>query len=794
MVYTEAAGLLLPDVEARVFEATRGMRLVFLADAPDYTITAVSRDMCLHLGMNKEDLIGRSVFVAFPAASGDWGQLGQHGIKASLDYVMLHKMEHNIAQQRYDVPNATGGFRESYWRNFSTPVLDDEGAVAYIIHTTEEITEDLKVDAEHTAHLELMDAYRKMQESEAKYRSLFDSMDQGFCVLEMLFDEAGRPVDYRFLETNVVFGSHTGLKDAVGKTARELVPELEQHWVDLYGAVAATGIPTRFVQGSEAMGRWFDVYAYRTQAAGSHCVALLFTDISERRKAEERIRKSEENLRNIILQAPAAMCLLKGPAHVIEIANDRMFELWGKIGAEILGKPIFEGLPEARDQGFEDMLDGVFNTGKTMKAFAVPTRLPRSTGLETIYLDFVYEAYREQDGTISGVMAVATDITEQVISRKKIEEAEERARLAIDAGELGTVEVNLQTEELNMSPKMEQIFGVKPGSTRGAYISAIHPEDLPMRERAYRRAYRTGELEYEVRLMRKDVATRWIRVRGRVFFDEEGKPLRLLSVVQDITEERDFAEELTRMVEQRTAQLQAANKELERSNEELQQFAHIASHDLKEPVRKIMTFSQMLESSDGPTLSHLGKLSLQKVQSSAERMMNMVNGVLAYSKLEAINQAFEPMDLEVTIAGVESDLEVLIQQTGATISKTALPHIMGAPVLNQQLFYNLVNNALKFRKEGVPPQISISAELPAGGMVRILVEDNGIGFEPEYAERIFTTFTRLNSKDHYEGTGLGLSLCRKIAERHGGSIIAEATPGAGARFTVSLPAAQHGPE
>ena len=201
-----------------------------------------------------------------------------------------------------------------------------------------------------------------------------------------------------------------------------------------------------------------------------------------------------------------------------------------------------------------------------------------------------------------------------------------------------------------------------------------------------------------------------------------------------------------------------------------------------------MTFATMLESVDGTQLSSTGLLSLGKVRSAAERMMNMVSGVLAYSQLAATDQPWEPVPLDAVIANVEADLEIVVQQKHAHIEVAELPVVNGAPVLVHQLFYNLVNNALKFSRPGIPPQVRVSAQGAAGGMVEIAVQDNGIGFEPEYAERIFKTFARLHSKDSYEGTGLGLALCKRIVERHGGTIRAESRPEQGAVFILTLPA------
>ncbi|HVF97604.1 MAG TPA: ATP-binding protein, partial [Flavisolibacter sp.] len=181
---------------------------------------------------------------------------------------------------------------------------------------------------------------------------------------------------------------------------------------------------------------------------------------------------------------------------------------------------------------------------------------------------------------------------------------------------------------------------------------------------------------------------------------------------------------------------------------------------------------------------------IDRINAATDRMFNMIDGVLTYSTANASTQKPHVVDLTEVIKSIETDLEVALQKTGATLQYSKLPIVVGAPVLLYQLFYNLINNSIKFAKAGVPPRIIISSDAFDGGnkkMVSITLQDNGIGFEPEHSERIFDTFTRLNSKDKYEGTGLGLSLCKKIVERHGGGITASGKPDKGATFTITLP-------
>lgn len=674
-----------------------------------------------------------------------------------------------------------GHLEDVYWTFSYSPVRDESGMPSGVFVTCEETTGQIA-----TIH--------KLEESEEKYRSLFQSMDQGFCVFEMLFDEAGQPVDYRFQEINPAFEAQTGLINAVGKTAKEMVPSLEKHWLELYGKVAVTGESTRFMQGSDAMGRWFDVHAYRTGKAEERKVALLFTNITEQRLAEEK------------------------------------------------------------------------------------------------------------------------------------------ATLSINAAELGTFEIDLLNNKVITSPRFDAIFDMNASSEHDEYVSRLVKEDLPIREAAYETARTTGKLEYEVRVKWKDGSIHWVRAKGFMSFDPTNQPVKLIGVVQDVTEHKRFAEELQKQVIVRTAELEAARaslleannylqniinkfdtalaslvpvydngkivdfyfkmtnlaykaysdlspeqiqnklvsdvfpgyyqteafekyietfttgkgnhwqlhynqdgldvhlqvsvdktgeelvinftdfttlknlqlalqdkvEELERSNDELQQFAHVASHDLKEPVRKIRTFGSRMKMEFENVLPEKAKMYLDKMESAAARIYAMIDGVLLYSSLNALKQTSEQVDLNMIIKQIQEDLEVIIQQKNAVITGDTLPVIEGSSVLLYQLFYNLLNNSLKFTKAGHAPYIQIQAELsPSTRLpdnkkqyVIIRVADNGIGFEKGESEKIFETFVRLNSKDKFEGTGLGLALCHKIVERHGGSIIAEGKENEGAVFTIALPLTQ----
>ncbi len=257
-------------------------------------------------------------------------------------------------------------------------------------------------------------------------------------------------------------------------------------------------------------------------------------------------------------------------------------------------------------------------------------------------------------------------------------------------------------------------------------------------------------------------------------------------------------DELEGKVQARTAELKDANErltistlDLERSNRELQDFAFVASHDLQEPLRKIQAFGDRLKSKHGAALGDEGRDYLDRMQAAARRMHTLINDLLTFSRVTSKAQPFVPVDLEQVTHEVLSDLEIRVNEAGGRVEVGDLPTLEADPLQMRQLLQNLLGNALKFRRDGVPPVVRLSAAEAGGNgsgpACRLVVEDNGIGFDVKYLDRIFTPFQRLHGRSEYEGTGMGLAVCRRIVERHGGAITAESTPGEGTRFLVTLP-------
>lgn len=492
-----------------------------------------------------------------------------------------------------------------------------------------------------------------------------------------------------------------------------------------------------------------------------------------------------ELLRAVIDDAPLPMGIYQGYGLQIILANKYMISTFGK-GEDIIGKSFMEILPELKEQGIFEQLLGVLDTGETFMALDQKVDIMTRGELRTYYFNYNLTPVYNDQGKIYAVMNTALDVTNLNLAQKQVSQAKEKLELAVQSADLGVFEVNLLDDQVITSGRFEQIWGVESRCIHSheELIGRVYLLDKQIREDAYCIAHDTGHLNYETRIVHDDQSLHWVRVKGTLVQGTDGQISRVLGIVQDITQQKQFAEKLKELVKKRT-------EELKRSNEDLLQFAHVVSHDLKEPVRKIKIFNERLKNELEPVLPEKGKLYIEKVQNASDRIFMMIDGILNYSAMNAMGNPIESVNLNVIIESITGDLELVIEQKKANISIQPLPVIEGSPILIHQLFYNLINNSLKFSKEGLPPVIEISCET-LGGEIVISVKDNGIGIDPKHTTEVFNAFKRLHPKDMYEGTGLGLSLCRKIVERHHGSIeiVGSSAQLDGTVTRVSLPLVQ----
>jgi len=368
-----------------------------------------------------------------------------------------------------------------------------------------------------------------------------------------------------------------------------------------------------------------------------------------------------------------------------------------------------------------------------------------------------------------------------ISQRIALKEAEARFLLAVQGSSVGLWDWDVRTEELFWSPRFKEIVGLHPDDrviSFDTFEDRLHPEDREwVMDAVNAHLVERKPFDVEYRLRHENGHYVWVHARGQAVWSPEGTAMRMAGSVDDIS---------ARKVADR--QLQEQAEALRRSNEELERFAYVTSHDLQEPLRKVRAFGDLLARDYADRLDARGQKLLDTMIDGAGRMQKLIQDLLGYSRSAHVTMNVQPVDLESVVTDVARDFDLALAECDGSIDWQVDGEVHADPVLMRQLIHNLVGNAVKYRDPARPPQISLVVDRLEDGGARLRVRDNGIGFAEEHAARIFEVFQRLHTRGDYPGTGVGLALCQRIAERHGGRIWAEGRPGEGAVFHVELPA------
>lgn len=559
------------------------------------------------------------------------------------------------------------------------PEKNDNGEVETVLSIARDITE-LK-----RAEQQLINVKDELaRTATGKYLTLFNSIDQGFCIIEVIFDDAGNAIDYRFLEVNPVFENQTGFRNATGKTIREFVPEMEEHWFRIYGEVAKTGKAKRFEQHAAHLktGTTYEVYAFRFGKPEDHQVAILFNDITERKDAEQRLRDFNA----------------------------------------VLEQEVSERVKELKES--KDLLQSIFDAGLI--------------GMS------VLKAYRDDSGAIK-------DFRIQLVNAH-VEKATGRTDLV---GKL----------------YVEEYPGVRETGLFD-FIANVTETGI------------SGQLDY---YYHHEGFDKWL---SSMFIKlDDG----VVATTLDITDRKQAEEKIIEL----NKILHSKNRELRAANSELTTFNTIVANNYKETLKQLYTNLEFIVSSEAHNLTNGGKASIRRTQTGIQKMKLLTDDIIALSKIQSPDNVLSEVNLNEVFKTVLTDLEEKIAETEALIDADTLPEIEGYPLLLSLLFYHLTDNAIKFRQKNNVLFIRIrykkihglalDGALPEMEYHSISFIDNGIGFPQNESMNLFQVFYRLHDKGTYKGSGIGLSICKKIMDVHIGFIIAESNPGNGARFTCFFP-------
>ncbi|MEO8086831.1 MAG: PAS domain S-box protein, partial [Bacteroidota bacterium] len=519
----------------------------------------------------------------------------------------------------------------------------------------------------------------------------------------------------------------------------------------------------------------------------------------------KQIEASEKRFSNILSQSLMAIGILKGPEMVITSGNEPFIKILGK-GNDIFDKPLLEVLPEMKDQLFPEMLNKVYKTGIPLALPETKAIINRNGKEKECYFNLVYQPYRDVDDTIIGITVFATEITEQVFAKKLVEESEVKFRILSETIPNMIWAATPDGQKYFFNKYFLDYTGLSFEELKGVGMHRIiFPDDLERDLQLWHHSLKTGkDFVMEKRLRHHDGTYRWHLSKGIAQKDPHGNITGWIGSNTEIENQKKFTQELETKVKERTAELQTSNEELKQTNEQLDQFAHVASHDLQEPLRKILTFSLRLQDKHKEELSTEVKSYLNKIEGASSRMSTLIRDLLNYSRLLQHEKLFTSVNLNEVLKNIINDFELDIAEKKAVIKVDTLPTIEAIPLQMNQLFYNIINNALKFSKGNATPLITITSRtLPEKEIGKypglnasttyfeIVFKDNGIGFEQQYDKQIFTIFQRLHDNEKYIGTGIGLALCKKVIENHHGIIFVNSKKNKGAAFHIILPLNKH---
>jgi PAS domain S-box-containing protein len=896
----------IEESEARFRNIVRQAPLgITILKGDDHVVEMANATYLELIDRTEDKFIGKPLYEVLPE------------VKESIEELLKGVLQDGKPFYGYEFPvtlNRYGKIESCYFNFVYHPLRELDGRISGIMVVAMEVTTSV-----NTRHA--------LTESEKQFKNLVMQSPIPMTIF--------RGADHKIEIANRVMYEKIWRKkesEIMGRPALEVFPELkDQKYEELLKHVMTTGETYResesiaYIMGDDGMQKFYLDFEYAPLREPDGAVSGIFitvNDVTEKVAARTSVEESEKRFRNVADNAPVLIGM-SGPDKQSHYFNKAWLNYTGRTAEQETGSGWMDGIHADDIERFTKMYNESFD--KRVE-FYIEFQLKRHDGKYRWISDYGVPRFTS-DGEFEGYICASMDIHEQVIYQKKLKEDEARLNIVISASELGTWEFEPKTLKGIYSERFLTLFDIDDIASvkHASLVSRIHPDDLKVREAAFKVAYATGQLYYEARVVWRDKSVHWIEVKGRVFYDEANQPDLLIGTIRDTTEEKNyqqrllqreqkfrlladsmpqfvwtgdaegnldyfnqsvyeyagmkqseattgnwlqivhpddreenvarwmdsvrtgnefkfehrflradgeyrwqqsraipqrdsngtiqmwvgtstdiqdqkiFTNELERQVRERTTELEQKNRELGKMNSELEAFAYVSSHDLQEPLRKIQTFASRILQKEQANLSDSGKDYFQRMQNAAQRMQTLIEDLLAYSRTSTTERVFRTINLNDAITEVKNDLKEVLAEKNATVEVGTMCELNIIPFQFRQLLNNLFTNSLKFSREGVPPVIKIGSRMIDGSHIdvanilphktycHISVSDNGIGFEPQYSERIFEVFQRLHGKDEYKGTGIGLAIVKKIVDNHNGVITASGEVDKGATFDIYIP-------
>jgi PAS domain S-box-containing protein len=654
----------------------------------------------------------------------------------------------------------------------------------------------LLIGTDNTARKQVEEAMRK---SEERYSTIFDTMSEGFCIIEVVFDADNKATDYRLLETNKAFEVQSGLLNAKGKWMSELQPAHEAHWFELYGKVALTGEPAHIENEAKALNRWFEVSAHRFGDVSSRNVSIFFQDISERKKGEAAKLKSEA-LQRAIFESANFSSIATDARGVIQIFNVGAERMLGYAAADVMNK--------ITPADISDPLELIGRAKQLSAELNIPIApgfeamvFKASRGIEDIYeLTYIRKdgsrlpavvsvtALRDAQDAIIGYLLIGTDNTARQQADDKAQTAAQHARSLIEASLDPLVTISPMGKITDLNEGLVSVTGVKRKKLIGTDFSDYFTDPKMARE-GYLEAFLKGAVtDYPLTIQHKNGRLTDVLYNASVYKDVEGRVLGVFAAARDVTR-HNLAEaehrRLNAVLEDSMQELKKAKVAADEANLAKSDFLSSMSHELRSPLNAILGFAQLIESGTPPPNVAQAD-GIKQILQAGWYLLELINEILDLALIESgkLSLSLEPVSLTEVLADCQAMIEPEAHKSGIQV---LFPRPEGTCVVVadrtrvKQVLLNLLSNAIKYNR--VRGRVDVRCEADASGRTRISVQDTGEGLSADKLSQLFQSFNRLGQETgNQEGTGIGLVTSKRLVDLMGGRIGVDSSVGVGSVF------------